>query len=236
VAEDFARYIAAPVTFAAQVHDFVRKTPTVPFFGATAGFIVNYGPDDAVGFDVDGIPVEVLNHAYFPGRVSLKLGRQSIPAASFFKIGGQRRRRRMFSTTRVINSCKQLPCASSCPGSVCQNYVDYFLLNPATPIPPLPPPLSPAGELHCDMKLLPIPEKQIRVLLTSLHVPPFFLKGLSERVVPTIRHQKRVPIVDAGQVQSGGPGPFRYLLFVFLPLLQIGSDDSLFLVNAMFQI
>jgi hypothetical protein len=37
-----------PVTFALQAL-FVRKTPVVPFFGPTTGFVVNYTPDQACG-------------------------------------------------------------------------------------------------------------------------------------------------------------------------------------------
>lgn len=49
-----------PVTYAPQAHMIVRNTPVVPFFGATTGFIVNYGPNQAVRFDMDGNPVALL--------------------------------------------------------------------------------------------------------------------------------------------------------------------------------
>ena len=41
----------------------VRRTPAIPFFGATIGFIINYSPDHGVRFDLDGNPVEVFSTA-----------------------------------------------------------------------------------------------------------------------------------------------------------------------------
>ncbi len=55
-----------PLTFAAQALTVVRRTPYVTFFGPTTGFIVNYTPDRAVRFNLEGKPVEALEHAYFP--------------------------------------------------------------------------------------------------------------------------------------------------------------------------
>jgi hypothetical protein len=66
------------VTLATQALSVVRKTPVVRFFGATTGFIVNYTPDRAVRFDLDGKPVEVLPRAYSPGDVELQIGRRRI--------------------------------------------------------------------------------------------------------------------------------------------------------------
>ena len=77
-----------PVTFAAQAFTVVRRTPFVQFFGATTGFVVNYDPDHAIHFDLDGDPVEVLNHAYRPGEATLTIGRKTIPAERFFTIVG----------------------------------------------------------------------------------------------------------------------------------------------------
>ena len=58
------------MTFAAQALEVVRRTPFVQFFGATTGFIVNYDPDHAIRFDVNGITVELLDHAHRPGEVN----------------------------------------------------------------------------------------------------------------------------------------------------------------------
>ena len=56
------------------------------FFGATTGFVVNYDPDRAIHFDLNGNPVEVLGHAYRPGEVTLTVGGKTIPAEKLFKI------------------------------------------------------------------------------------------------------------------------------------------------------
>jgi hypothetical protein len=67
----------------------IRKKPFVTFFGRTTGFIVNYTPDHAVRFDVDGNPVESLPQAYVPGTVEVVLGRgRKISAAELGKILG----------------------------------------------------------------------------------------------------------------------------------------------------
>ena len=52
------------------------RTDLLQFFGATTGFIVNYTPDHAVRFDLEGRPTETLSRAYRPGEVTLYLGRR----------------------------------------------------------------------------------------------------------------------------------------------------------------
>jgi hypothetical protein len=75
-----------PVTYAVQAHEFVAKTPLVPFFGKTTGYIVNYTPDSAVRFDFDGNPVEHFDRAYKPGQVEVFIGKQKLPASGLFRI------------------------------------------------------------------------------------------------------------------------------------------------------
>jgi hypothetical protein len=75
-----------PVTYAVQAHEVVAKTPFVPFFGKTTGFIVNYTPDSAVRFDLDGNPVEHFGRAYRPGEVEVIIGKQKLPASGLFRI------------------------------------------------------------------------------------------------------------------------------------------------------
>jgi len=75
-----------PVTYAVQAHEFVAKTPFVPFFGKTTGFIVNYTPDSAVSFDLHGNPVEHFDKAYIPGQVEVFIGKQKLPARGLFGI------------------------------------------------------------------------------------------------------------------------------------------------------
>lgn len=66
----------SPVTFAEQALAVVRQTPVVPFFGPTTGFVVNYTPDAAIQFDLEGQPVAAIDHAYIPGESSLTIGSQ----------------------------------------------------------------------------------------------------------------------------------------------------------------
>ena len=75
-----------PITYAEQALAVVRKTPIVQFFGPTTGFIVNYTPDHAVRFDLEGKPVETLARAYRPGEVTLYLGSRAISPVSLGRI------------------------------------------------------------------------------------------------------------------------------------------------------
>ena len=73
-----------PVTYAAQAHEFAKKTPDTKFFGPTTGFIVNYTPDSAVRFDLQGNPVEHFERAYVPDEVEVFIGKQKLPAKGLF--------------------------------------------------------------------------------------------------------------------------------------------------------
>jgi hypothetical protein len=75
-----------PVSYAVQGHEFVKKTPFVPYHGRTTGFIVNYTPDSAVRFDLDGDPVEHFHRAYRPGQVEVFIGKQKLPARGLFGV------------------------------------------------------------------------------------------------------------------------------------------------------
>ena len=75
-----------PVSYALQALEVVAKTPSVPFFGKTTGFIVNYTPDSAVRFDLDGNPVENFDRAYIPGKVEIFIGKQKLPERGLFGI------------------------------------------------------------------------------------------------------------------------------------------------------
>jgi hypothetical protein len=77
-----------PVTFAGQALSLVRRTIMTPFFGKTTGFVVNYAPDRAIRFDIDGNPVAQLPGAYYPGEVSLNVGSRTINAGDFGKMMG----------------------------------------------------------------------------------------------------------------------------------------------------
>ena len=72
----------APVTFVPQVLKAlpgkVNPGGFVPFFGKALGFVVNYSPDQAVRYDLDGTPVEVLPTAYRIGEVQLWIGKKRV--------------------------------------------------------------------------------------------------------------------------------------------------------------
>ena len=59
-----------PVTFAAQAAAFVKQTPKTAFHGPTTGFVINYTPDHAVRFDIDGSPVECPSSDYLRQRAA----------------------------------------------------------------------------------------------------------------------------------------------------------------------
>ena len=66
-----------PLTFAGQALRAVRRrladwrSDQLPAFGRPTGVVVNYGPDRAVAFDMDGAPRAVLARAKRAGRVEL---------------------------------------------------------------------------------------------------------------------------------------------------------------------
>jgi hypothetical protein len=52
---------------------------TLPAFGRAVGFIVNYSPDFAVKFSLDGMPQEIFGGAYRVGDASLSVKGKPIP-------------------------------------------------------------------------------------------------------------------------------------------------------------
>lgn len=59
----------------------------IPFFGAAIGVIVNYSPERAVRYDIDGKAVEVLKGAHRTGDAYLQIGRRKLSpeqASQFF--------------------------------------------------------------------------------------------------------------------------------------------------------
>ena len=71
IALDSAR---PPLTFAEQALAAARRKAPTLFYGAITGAIVNYSPDRAVRFDLEGNPVRVYDQAYSPGAISVSLG------------------------------------------------------------------------------------------------------------------------------------------------------------------
>jgi hypothetical protein len=70
-----------PLSYANQALVVARGTKEVPFFGAVTGVTVNYTPDRAVRFDLDGTPIECLPRAYSPGRTSFMLRGRRAPSS-----------------------------------------------------------------------------------------------------------------------------------------------------------
>jgi hypothetical protein len=77
-----------PLTYADQALAVVQQTPIVKFFGPTTGFVVNYTPDHAVRFDLNGRPVETLTRAYKPGEVTLFLRNRRFSPESLGRVMG----------------------------------------------------------------------------------------------------------------------------------------------------
>lgn len=80
---DFATH-SAPVTYVRQALDRLWRhrpqPPGVMCFGAATGFVVNYTPDRAIRFDLDGNPLEALPRACRPGEAQLLLGGRPLAA------------------------------------------------------------------------------------------------------------------------------------------------------------
>jgi hypothetical protein len=68
-----------PVSFVRRVLN--RLPEEVAAFGKPIGFVINYSPDQAIRFDLNGQPTAILDKAVHPGTaVLLRLGRRPIPA------------------------------------------------------------------------------------------------------------------------------------------------------------
>jgi hypothetical protein len=76
-----------PVSFVKQV--LFRLPEGVPAFGKTAGFVINYSPDQAVRFDPKGQSIAILDKAVRPGTATLHLGGRPIPAEALGVLFGK---------------------------------------------------------------------------------------------------------------------------------------------------
>jgi hypothetical protein len=70
----------SPLTFPHQALALAKAKKTVQFFGKIIGVIVNYTPDRAVRFDLDGNPTKLLPKAWSPGQTTLMLGGRALSA------------------------------------------------------------------------------------------------------------------------------------------------------------
>jgi hypothetical protein len=99
---------AAPVTFIKQSLDGLRKKlarwrGSLPAFGRPVGFIVNYCPDCAVRFDLEGNPVELFDRAYRPGEATLSIGGRAMSHAELAAVFFGRQAVQRHSSTRRIS-------------------------------------------------------------------------------------------------------------------------------------
>ncbi len=69
-----------PLTFLYQALGQAKTKKAVPFFDKVIGVIINYTPDRAICFDLNGNPTKLLPKAWHPGRVKLMLGRRALTA------------------------------------------------------------------------------------------------------------------------------------------------------------
>jgi hypothetical protein len=60
--------------------NLVQWNEIVPTFGRPIGIVVNYSPDHAIRFDLDGMPREFFSKAYRVGQAHLLLTGRPIPA------------------------------------------------------------------------------------------------------------------------------------------------------------
>lgn len=82
-----------PASYASQAFAGFRKklrefnsdsstiSETIPAFGRATGIIVNYSPERAVRFDLDGTALEIISHAYRPGDAHIEFRGQPISTA-----------------------------------------------------------------------------------------------------------------------------------------------------------
>jgi hypothetical protein len=64
---------STPITYLRQALKAVKLRSPVRFYGRAIGVVVNYGPDTAVRFDLDGTPQELLTTAYLPGQLTVSI-------------------------------------------------------------------------------------------------------------------------------------------------------------------
>jgi hypothetical protein len=82
---------AAPITLVTQSLDGLRQRlarwhGSLPAFGRPVGIIVNYSPDRAVRFDLQGNPIELFDRAYRAGEVVLSIGGRAVSQADLAAI------------------------------------------------------------------------------------------------------------------------------------------------------
>jgi hypothetical protein len=67
------------ITYIRQALDQVRRRSPIPFYGRATGVIVNYSPDDAVRFDLQGNAIEILSEVYRPSQLTVSIRGRPVP-------------------------------------------------------------------------------------------------------------------------------------------------------------
>ena len=69
--------------------EVVRHRATLPAFGAPTGFVINYAPDHAVRYDIDGNVMEILGRAKRLGSTSFSLSGRPLSDGELNSIFGK---------------------------------------------------------------------------------------------------------------------------------------------------
>jgi hypothetical protein len=78
---------SSPVSYLKQTLRAAKRRSPISFYGAAVGVIVNYSPDEAVHFDLNGKPVAILPAAHRLGQLTVSIGGHPVPPevlAAFF--------------------------------------------------------------------------------------------------------------------------------------------------------
>jgi hypothetical protein len=70
---------SAPLSYLGQTLKAARQRSPIMYFGNATGVIVNYSPDHAIRFDLDGTPLEVLSGAHRGGSLSFSIRGKTVP-------------------------------------------------------------------------------------------------------------------------------------------------------------
>ena len=79
----------------------IRRRATLPSFGAATGFVVNFAPDHANRYDLDGHPVETLGRAKRLGSTSFTLSGRPLSGAELDSLFGNGEIMRMLTDSCV---------------------------------------------------------------------------------------------------------------------------------------
>jgi hypothetical protein len=80
----------AVITYISQTLKAARQRSPIPYFGQAVGVVVNYSPDYAVRFDLQGEPLEILPRAYEPGMLTVSIRGRPVPPGALAAILGIR--------------------------------------------------------------------------------------------------------------------------------------------------